>query len=76
MAGRTISDAAANGKALAYHFADPALEAEGAAGDAARASAHAALGVKQSEFDSLGLVLGYTYAASPAGGPGRVARSG
>ncbi|GAA1768621.1 FAD-dependent oxidoreductase [Pseudarthrobacter sulfonivorans] len=65
VAERTISDAAANGKALAYHFADPALEAEGTAGAAARTSAHAALGVKQSEFDSLGLVLGYTYAASP-----------
>ncbi|MCU1436895.1 MAG: 2-polyprenyl-6-methoxyphenol hydroxylase [Pseudarthrobacter sp.] len=65
VARRTISDAAANGEALAYHFADPALEAEGADGGAARATAHAALGVKQSEFDSLGLVLGYSYAASP-----------
>lgn len=65
VAERTINDAAANGKALAYHFADPALEAVGADGIAARASAHEALGVKQSEFDSLGLVLGYSYAASP-----------
>ncbi|MFJ4029575.1 FAD-dependent monooxygenase [Paenarthrobacter sp. NPDC089989] len=65
VAERTISDAAANGKALAYHFADPALEGEGDEGQAARARAYDALGVKQSEFDSLGLVLGYNYAASP-----------
>lgn len=69
VAERTINDAAANGKALAYHFADPALAAEGTDGTAARASAHAALGVKQSEFDSLGLVLGYSYAASPLVAP-------
>jgi 2-polyprenyl-6-methoxyphenol hydroxylase-like FAD-dependent oxidoreductase len=65
VAERTINDAAANGEALAYHFADPALAAPGPLGDTARASAHEALGVKQSEFDSLGLVLGYTYAGSP-----------
>ncbi|MFE5835544.1 FAD-dependent monooxygenase [Arthrobacter sp. NPDC056493] len=65
VADRTIRDAAANGKALAYHFADPALMADGAAGEAARAGAHDALAVKQSEFDSLGLVLGYSYSASP-----------
>ncbi|RAX46209.1 2-polyprenyl-6-methoxyphenol hydroxylase [Arthrobacter sp. AQ5-06] len=66
VAERTINDAAANGKALAYHFADSALAASGAEGDTARARAHEALAVKQSEFDSLGLVLGYTYAASPS----------
>lgn len=65
VAARTISDAAANGKALAYHFADPALLADGAAGEAARKAAHEALAVKQSEFDSLGLVLGYAYGGSP-----------
>lgn len=65
VAERTIKDAAANGKALAYHFADPALELEGEAGIIARARAHEALGVKQSEFDSLGLVLGYAYSGSP-----------
>jgi 2-polyprenyl-6-methoxyphenol hydroxylase-like FAD-dependent oxidoreductase len=65
VADRTIRDAAANGKALAYHFADPALTAAGVAGEAARAGAHDALAVKQSEFDSLGLVLGYSYAESP-----------
>ncbi|PTT64546.1 FAD-dependent monooxygenase [Arthrobacter sp. HMWF013] len=66
VAERTIDDAATNGKALAYHFADPALELEGADGVAARERAHEALAVKRSEFDSLGLVLGYNYAASPA----------
>ncbi|WP_258803597.1 FAD-dependent monooxygenase [Pseudarthrobacter sp. NS4] len=73
VAARTIRDAAANGKALAYHFADPELTSEGAAGEAARQAAHQALAVKQSEFDSLGLVLGYAYADSsvvvPDGSP-------
>ncbi|SEQ41932.1 FAD-dependent monooxygenase [Arthrobacter sp. OV608] len=66
VAARTISDAAANGKALAYHFADPALLADDPAGASARATAHEGLAVKQSEFDSLGLVLGYAYGDSPA----------
>jgi 2-polyprenyl-6-methoxyphenol hydroxylase-like FAD-dependent oxidoreductase len=65
VADRTIRDAAANGKALAYHFADPALLADGVAGEAARDAAGEALAVKQSEFDSLGLVLGYAYGNSP-----------
>jgi 2-polyprenyl-6-methoxyphenol hydroxylase-like FAD-dependent oxidoreductase len=65
VAARTIRDAATNGKALAYHFADPDLAASGPAGETARAAAHAALAVKQSEFDSLGLVLGYAYGDSP-----------
>jgi len=64
VAARTIRDAATNGKALAYHFADPDLVAAGPAGDAARGAAHQALAVKQSEFDSLGLVLGYDYGGS------------
>jgi 2-polyprenyl-6-methoxyphenol hydroxylase-like FAD-dependent oxidoreductase len=64
VAARTIRDAAENGKALAYHFADPHLAAAGPRGEAARRAAHAALAVKQSEFDSLGLVLGYSYADS------------
>ena len=66
VAARTIRDAAANGKALAYHFADPRLADHGSEGGAARRAAHEALAVKQSEFDSLGLVLGYAYADSPA----------
>jgi hypothetical protein len=65
VAARTISDAAENGKALAYHFADPDLAVSGPAGDAARREARAALAVRQSEFDSLGLVLGYAYGNSP-----------
>ncbi|CAI3797382.1 FAD-dependent monooxygenase [Pseudarthrobacter sp. MM222] len=65
VAARTIRDAAANGKALAYHFADPALRSGGEEGGRARQTAHWALAVKQSEFDSLGLVLGYSYADSP-----------
>jgi hypothetical protein len=69
VADRTIRDAAANGKALAYHFADAALTAVGVEGEAARAGAHDALAVKQSEFDSLGLVLGYSYSESPLVAP-------
>ncbi|MEE9097794.1 FAD-dependent monooxygenase [Pseudarthrobacter phenanthrenivorans] len=65
VAARTIRDAAENGKALAYHFADPDLAVSGPAGDTARQAAHQALAVKQSEFDSLGLVLGYAYTDSP-----------
>jgi hypothetical protein len=65
VAARTIREAAANGKALAYHFADPALRADGEEGVRARQGAHQALAVKQSEFDSLGLVLGYAYGDSP-----------
>jgi hypothetical protein len=65
VAARTIRDAAANGQSLAYHFAHPALLAEGSAGEAAREAACADLAVKQTEFDSLGLVLGYGYGDSP-----------
>jgi 2-polyprenyl-6-methoxyphenol hydroxylase-like FAD-dependent oxidoreductase len=65
VAERTIRDAAANGQALAYHFADPALRRGGAAGETARLEAKEALAVKRSEFDSLGLVLGYGYSSSP-----------
>ncbi|MCU1516726.1 MAG: 2-polyprenyl-6-methoxyphenol hydroxylase [Pseudarthrobacter sp.] len=65
VAARTIREAASNGKALAYHFADPALRSDGDDGLRARQAAHQALAIKQSEFDSLGLVLGYAYADSP-----------
>ncbi|MDN4609846.1 FAD-dependent monooxygenase [Arthrobacter burdickii] len=65
VAARTIRDAATNGRALAYHFADPDLATAGPAGDAARQAAYEALAVKRSEFDSLGLVLGYSYGDSP-----------
>ena len=65
VASRTIREAAANGQSLAYHFADPALALQGTEGEAARQAAKAALAVKESEFDSLGLVLGYAYGGSP-----------
>ena len=65
VAQRTIQDAAANGKALAYDFADERLGESGPAGDALRADARRELQVKRSEFHSLGLVLGYNYAGSP-----------
>lgn len=65
IAQRMIREAAANGKALAYDFVDPHLDDDGPQGEAARARAHEALQVKESEFLSLGLVLGYTYAGSP-----------
>lgn len=64
VAARTIRDAAANGKALAYHFADPALHSHGRNGPRARQAARQSLAVKASEFDSLGLVLGYAYGES------------
>lgn len=64
VAERMISEAAANGKALAYDFVDARLEDDGPDGETARARAHEALQVKDSEFLSLGLVLGYCYAGS------------
>ncbi|WGW11898.1 FAD-dependent monooxygenase [Saxibacter everestensis] len=64
VAERTIRDAATNGKALAYDFIDPRLDDDGREGEDARARAHVSLGVKESEFLSLGLVLGYHYAGS------------
>lgn len=65
VAARTIADASANNNALAHHFADELLGADGPAGAAARAEAAAGLQVKKSEFHSQGLVLGYSYAGSP-----------
>lgn len=65
VAQRTISDAANNGKALAYNFASSVLNAPGPEGELARAAAREELSVKTSEFHSLGLVLGYHYAESP-----------
>ncbi|MGO3153365.1 MAG: FAD-dependent monooxygenase [Galactobacter sp.] len=61
IAARTIAEAAANGRALAYDFLDPDLDQPGERGEAARARAFEALAVKRSEFHSLGLVLGYDY---------------
>lgn len=64
VAARMIRDAAANGKALAYDFLDPALARPGVEGDAARRRVHEALAVKTSEFHSEGLVVGYEYAGT------------
>lgn len=72
VAARMIADAAANGRALAYDFADALLHNEGTEADAARARIHEALGVKTSEFHSEGLVLGYEYAGTSRVQPGPV----
>ncbi|GGC44849.1 monooxygenase [Brevibacterium sediminis] len=71
VAARMIADAAANGKALAYDFIDPLLDADNARGESVRARVHEALAVKTSEFHSEGLVLGYEYAGTSrvAAGP-------
>ncbi|MGD8165933.1 FAD-dependent monooxygenase [Herbiconiux sp. P16] len=69
VAARTIEEAAANGSALAYDFARAGLDGDSVEAVALRAEATAALRVKQSEFDSLGLVLGYHYAESPLSAP-------
>jgi 2-polyprenyl-6-methoxyphenol hydroxylase-like FAD-dependent oxidoreductase len=70
---RTI-EAAGNQEAfLAPSFASPDLDAEGPAGEELRARLVPALQVKDSEFHSLGLVLGYAYpdslAVVPDGAP-------
>ncbi|MHC5560926.1 FAD-dependent monooxygenase [Kocuria sp. U4B] len=69
VAQRMIREAAANGKALAYDFVDTHLNEDGPEGEAARARAHEALAVKESEFLSLGLVLGACYAGSSLNSP-------
>lgn len=65
VAQRTIQDAENNGKALAYDFASPLLNAPGEEADHIRATVREKLAIKASEFHSLGLVLGYHYADSP-----------
>ncbi|MGY1643514.1 FAD-dependent monooxygenase [Geodermatophilus sp. SYSU D00703] len=65
VAARTIADAGANDRALAHHFADARLGEEGPDADLLRKEVAEALDVKESEFHSLGLVLGYQYADSP-----------
>jgi 2-polyprenyl-6-methoxyphenol hydroxylase-like FAD-dependent oxidoreductase len=65
VAARTIADAGANDRALAHHFADPRLADDGPEADVLRKETAEALQVKESEFHSLGLVLGYQYADSP-----------
>jgi 2-polyprenyl-6-methoxyphenol hydroxylase-like FAD-dependent oxidoreductase len=65
VAARTIADAGANDRALAHHFADPRLGEDGPEAEVLRKETAEALQVKDSEFHSLGLVLGYQYADSP-----------
>ena len=65
VAARTIADASANNRALAHHFANDRLGQDGDKADQLRATVAEDLQVKKSEFHSLGLVLGYNYAASP-----------
>ncbi|MET7327218.1 FAD-dependent monooxygenase [Nonomuraea sp. NPDC005650] len=66
VAADTIEAAAANMATLAPELADPALTGEEAAFEKVRpAVAEAVRRTKDSEFHSLDLVLGYTYAGSP-----------
>ena len=66
IAEETVALAAANMRVLAVDLADPLLEAEGESAELARRAAAAEIQrTKSSEFHSLGLVLGYSYGASP-----------
>ena len=65
VAERTIAAAAAQDAFLAPSFADPSLDDDGPVGEALRARVAEAVQVKDPEFHSLGLVLGYDYADSP-----------
>ncbi|MGY1835980.1 FAD-dependent monooxygenase [Blastococcus sp. SYSU DS0510] len=62
---RTIRAAGEQESFLAPAFADADLDDEGTAGRLLRADLARRLEVKDSEFHSLGLVLGYDYAGSP-----------
>jgi 2-polyprenyl-6-methoxyphenol hydroxylase-like FAD-dependent oxidoreductase len=65
VAQRTIAAAGGQEAFLAPSFAAAELDANGPAGDALRADVARALQVKDPEFHSLGLVLGYDYPTSP-----------
>ena len=65
VANRTIDAAAGQEAFLAPSFAADELDANGPAGEAARVVVAKALQVKDPEFHSLGLVLGYDYQSSP-----------
>jgi 2-polyprenyl-6-methoxyphenol hydroxylase-like FAD-dependent oxidoreductase len=65
VARRTIGAAGDQEAFLAPSFAAADLDADGPAGDALRAGIARALQVKDPEFHSLGLVLGYDYPNSP-----------
>jgi hypothetical protein len=65
IAKRTIDAAGGQEAFLAPSFAADELDADGPAGEALRARVADALQVKDPEFHSLGLVLGYDYPSSP-----------
>jgi hypothetical protein len=66
IAERTIQEAVANMRVLAPELGYREMLAEGALGEQARtAAAQTVQTAKDREFHSLGLVLGYTYEASP-----------
>jgi 2-polyprenyl-6-methoxyphenol hydroxylase-like FAD-dependent oxidoreductase len=65
VAQRTIAAAGGQEAFLAPSFAAAELDADGPAGEALRAEVAQALQVKDPEFHSLGLVLGYDYPSSP-----------
>lgn len=66
VAERTIREAAANMRVLAPELSSPDLEDAGSVGEQARRAASAVIrAAKDREFHSLGLVLGYSYDASP-----------
>ena len=63
---RVLETSTENVAALSDHFRAPGLDDDGAAGEAARHAAAAAVEkVKRQEFASLGVVLGYRYSGSP-----------
>ena len=65
VAARTIGAAGDQEAFLAPSFAEADLDDEGTAGRLLRADVARRLSVKESEFHSLGLVLGYDYPDSP-----------
>ncbi|NMO88510.1 FAD-dependent monooxygenase [Actinomycetospora sp. TBRC 11914] len=66
VAARTIDAAGAQDSRLAGSFAHPELDLDGPVGERRRAAVARDVAVKRGEFHSLGLVLGYHYADSPA----------
>jgi 2-polyprenyl-6-methoxyphenol hydroxylase-like FAD-dependent oxidoreductase len=66
VAARTIDAAGAQDSRLAGSFAHPELDLDGPVGARRRAAVADDVAVKRGEFHSLGLVLGYHYAGSPA----------
>lgn len=67
---RTIAEAAANGSVLADDLIDEHIAETGVRGERSRQRTASRLSIKESEFHSLGLVLGYDYGGSPLVTPG------